>query len=127
MTNDDIKVVTYHSVNSKPDEQWLGYIVLPDGNRWLVSFSGSEEASVIAKAQSFYRKEKERLDNLYGKSDIEVDKSANHVKGSGRGAHFAGKVWVVNRQLHDLKRIPESELADYEARGYVRGGPRSVK
>lgn len=127
MTNDDIKVVTYHSHNSKPEEQFIGYIVLPDGNQWQVRFSSNSEAAVIAKATALYRKEKERLNNLYGKSDIEVDKPANHVKSSGRGAHFAGKVWVVNRQLHDLKRIEASELASYEARGYVRGGPRSAK
>lgn len=39
--------------------------------------------------------------------------------------HNAGKVWMVNKQTGDKKRIAESEIVQYEWAGYVRGGPRS--
>lgn len=128
MSNDEIQVVTYHSVNAKPQEQWLGYVVLPDGNRWLVSFSGTDEASVIAKAKAVYLADKAKQARIYGvdNGDIEEeDKPEKHTE--GRGHHFAGKVWVVNRTIHDLRRIDPSELEGYLAKGYVKGGPRSTK
>lgn len=123
MNTNDIKVITYHSSNAKPDEQWLGYVVLSDGNQWLVRFSGSNEQAVITKARSFYMLEKSRLAKLHGNQ--EDDRNDVRVIQTNRGHHLAGLVWVINRELHDLKRIKPEELAGYEARGYVKGGPRS--
>lgn len=42
-----------------------------------------------------------------------------------RGHHFAGKIWMVNKSTNHKTRIDQSQLSEYEANGYVRGGPRS--
>jgi hypothetical protein len=84
-----------------------------------MSFFGPTEAEAVQKANSWYAKESERQKRIVGTSEIEIaaDSSKSH--------HFSGKVWVINRQTHDLRRIEPNELAQYEANGYVRGGPRS--
>lgn len=126
---EEIRVITYQSANAKPDERWIGYVVLPNGSTWQVRFSGAEENMVIANAKATYLADKAKQARIYGNQD---DEPAEHpfnqpIKSSsdGRGHHFTGKVWVINRITHDLKRIDPSELASYEAKGYERGGPRS--
>lgn len=118
---EEIKVITYQSANAKPDERWIGYVVLPNGQNWQVRFSGSDEQSVIANAKTVYVAERGKQTRLRGSLDSETGKDTP----SGSRHHFSGKVWVVNRITHDLKRIEQHELTSYEANGYVRGGPRS--
>jgi len=43
----------------------------------------------------------------------------------GRGECFAGKVWMLNRSTGERARVLPGEVADYAAKGYERGGPRS--
>jgi len=43
----------------------------------------------------------------------------------GRGECFAGKVWMLNRATGERARVASGEVADYVAKGYERGGPRS--
>lgn len=122
-------VVTYSSVNAKIDEAWIGYIVLGDGSYWGVRFSGASEEIVVSHALRVWEQERAK----YGlKPVIEADKpvepsgwSSAPVKVDGRGHHLAGKVWMINRATADKVRIEPSQVADYESRGYVRGGPRS--
>ena len=110
-----MNIVTYHSVNSKPHEAWLAYIVLSTGEQWLVRCVGHTEEEAKTRAQALWEKEQARYATV----------NAMCEPSEGRGHHFAGKVWVINRETHDLRRIALSELASYEAQGYVRGGPRS--
>lgn len=118
--SEEIKVITYQSANAKPDERWIGYVVLPNGQNWQVRFSGSDEQSVIANAKTVYVAERAKQTKLRGSLDSETND-----KPALSGHHFSGKVWVINKTIHDLKRIEPHELAGYEANGYVRGGPRS--
>lgn len=139
-----MNIVTYHSTNAKPHEAWLAYVVLPSGEQWLVRFHGATEQQAIDAAKARWESEQRRYgydkDGLplrpgqsyapvkkYNELATVDDQSA--LTKQGRGSHaaalFAGKVWVINRTTHDLKRIDPSELANYEANGYVRGGPRS--
>lgn len=120
--SEEIKVITYQSANAKPDERWIGYVVLPNGQNWQVRFSGSDEQSVIANAKTVYVAERAKQTKLRGSLNSETDKD---MPADSSTHHFSGKMWVVNRTTHDLKRIEPSELAGYEANGYVRGGPRS--
>lgn len=123
-----IAVATYHSTNAKPDELWLGYCILPSGQQLLVRFSGATEESVIAKARAFYEKEKARQDRLYGSTAAAADNDAisdDDDVPSGRGVQFVGKVWMLNRETGERARVIPAEVADYAAKGYVRGGPRS--
>jgi hypothetical protein len=45
---------------------------------------------------------------------------------SGRGKANIGKVWMVNKATSSLVRALPEQVAGLEARGYVRGGPRSI-
>lgn len=111
-------VITYESKNARPFERWQAYAVLPNGEPWLVRCVGETEEIAAAKARTLYENESAKLKKL----DIITnkyyeDKSSQH--------HNAGKVWMVNKQTGDKKRIAESEIVQYEWAGYVRGGPRS--
>lgn len=120
MTN----IVTYHSVSAKPHEAWLAYVVLPSGEQWLVRCTGHSELEAKTKAQVLWDKEQKKYAKANEMADCLI--AAGHDKLlEGRGRHFAGKVWVINRAMHDLKRIDPNELDSYLANGYVRGGPRS--
>lgn len=112
-----VNVVAYHNPNLVP--AWISYIVLPNGEYWGVRFEGSTEG--IAKDKAIRLWESERAKYAKLDSSPEIAKPLQ----LGRGHHFAGKVWVINRATHDLKRVGVDELANYEAAGYVRGGPRS--
>lgn len=54
-------LVTYHSINSRPEHQWQGYIHL-DGRRLDVSFFGETEEQVKEKMRAFYAKDKQVRD-----------------------------------------------------------------
>lgn len=124
------EVATYHSTNAKPEEAWLGYCILPkDGSQLLVRFSGATEATVISKAQSWYDKEKRRQDTLYASTAAAADNDADDLQSPSRGSHlaamFTGKVWMLNRVSGERARVLPAEVADYAAKGFERGGPRS--
>ena len=118
-----MNIITYHSSNAKPHEAWLAYVELANGEQWLVRFHGATEQEAKEKAIARWASEKDRY--AYPEHDDCQMPPVRSGKGSHASAMFAGKVWVINRETHDLKRIDPSELTAYEARGYVRGGPRS--
>lgn len=64
-----------------------------------------------------------------GSNGWPVAKAATDAWLSGTPAEpehgMTGKVWMLNSANHRV-RINASEQADYEAKGYIRGGPRSV-
>ena len=46
----------------------------------------------------------------------------------GRGEHlkqFAGKVWMLNRSTGERARVHHNDVAEYQCKGFVLGGPRS--
>jgi hypothetical protein len=124
-----MNIVTYRSSNAKPSEAWLAYIVLPSGEQWLVRFAASTEEAAIAAAKARWESEQARYKRHNELEPVLVDDCQASPVRSGRGSHasamFSGKVWVINRVTHDLKRIDPNELDIYVAQGYVRGGPRS--
>lgn len=122
-----MQIVTYHSTNAKPSEAWMAFVVLPNGSTVQVHFKAATEQSAKDNAETFYIAEKERQLKLCGTSAAEPVSNpvVSSEPKSGRGAGFVGSVWVLNRSTGHKARIQASELAGYEANGYVRGGPRS--
>lgn len=130
-----MNIVTYHSTNAKPNEAWLAYVVLPNGEQWLVRCTGHSELEAKTKAQVLWDREQKKYrahNDLVDAEAGDVKVVHNHgtpnsfsVAPSGRGAHFAGKVWVIHQTTRELKRIDPKELDSHLADGYVRGGPRS--
>lgn len=113
-----MNIITYQSSNAKPHEAWLAYVELENGEQWLVRCTGHTELEAKTKAQVLWDRERDKY-KVHNDAVIKIE---------GRGGHFkanAGKVWVINRSTHHLCRIDPNELASYESRGYVRGGPRS--
>lgn len=109
-----ITVATYHSENAKPE--WIGFPRMPNGEVCWIKFEGNTEVDVIEKASTFMVAELERLAKLQSVLATPAP-NGNHAN--------IGKVWIVNRQTGDKRRVFPSEPTSYEAKGYVRGGPRS--
>ena len=107
-------IVTYSNPNATP--KCVGYVVLPSGEYWGVRFDGQTEEVVRVKALRVWAQEQAKWAKLEPETVATPRKSAHH---------FVGKVWMINRIIHDLKRVEQSEVAGYEAMGYQRGGPRS--
>jgi hypothetical protein len=150
VTEEHIEVVTYSSANAKPHERWLAFVLI-NGKQWLVRFSGPDEASTAERARNFYKAEKERQTRLCGddapspvtvreKASIIVSGGAGVNKTApadgfksdwggpaspGRGHALKGMVWVANRDTKHKTRIKADELAAYEAKGYIKAGPRT--
>lgn len=106
-----MNIITYHSATAKPEWSWVGYIELPNGEYLGIMFRDYTEDGVKAKAEQFW------AENYKPAADAAVENVAsNH--------HFAGKVWMVNKQLGQKRRVLPSEIAAL-GDGWVRGGPRS--
>lgn len=119
------KVVTYESKNvSNPKERWTAYAVLPSGELWLVRCCGETEEIAKSKALALYESEREKWEAREGAAKPK-NEPAVKSEGLGRGAHFLGKVWMINKTTGDKKRVSKDEVAQYEWAGYIRGGPRS--
>ena len=132
MTN----VATYKNVgiDVSEDMQYLAYVVLPSGDFWNVRFNGATEEIARSKAIALWTKENAKWERLgLNKSEPESDpswasddewdnKTAPISAPSGRGHHFAGKVWMRNGET--LKRVALTEIALYEKNGYHRSSPR---
>src|ERR1700688_468268 len=106
-----MNIATYHSINAKPHEAWLAYVVLASGEQLLVRCTGHTELEARTKAQALWDKEQKRyrshneLASVSGSSPTPAPLSAASFKSDGRGQAFAGKVWVINRETQHLCRI----------------------
>lgn len=131
-----VEIITYHIVsgNPKPGFEWTAYVVLPNGEYWGVRFNGSTEELAKNKAIALWTKEQEKF-KRFAADEPEDDAIANPEEEkataidpwatpSGRGHHFAGKVWMRNKE-GELKRVALTEIALYEKNGFKRSGPRS--
>lgn len=123
-----VDVVTYHSQNAKPHEAWIGYVVLSDGNQLQIRISAASEQQVIARAQAFWSAEKARQDRVRASIGTDIATGGENLiseRPSGKGQLFLGKVWMLRRQTGERARVEAGEVAGYEARGYIKAGPRS--
>lgn len=109
---------------AKPREAWLAYVVLPSGEQWLVRFAASTESAAIEAAKARWESEQRRYQKHNETAELMVSEAVV-AHASGRGARFAGKLWVIHQTTRELKRIDPSELDSHLTAGYVRGGPRS--
>lgn len=110
---DETDIVTYRSENAPREElTWMAQVVLPNNNYWGVYFTGSTEQEAVLKAIKCWNAEEAKLNPDGSKVD-------------GRGSHFAGKVWMIHKQTREKIRIDAGQVAEYEFKGYERGGPRS--
>lgn len=96
------EVVAYHNPMASP--AWIAYVVLPNGEYWGVRFEGQTEAIAKDKAIGLWESELAKYTKL-DKSDPDIEAKSS---GAGRGHHLAGKLWVINRVTHDLKRVDQS-------------------
>src|SRR5690349_2755854 len=123
MTN----VVTYFSQNAKPAEQWLAYVVLPDGNQWLVRFTGETEEIAKGKAIRLYESERNRLvieKPMRHDDSMTKDEEDEDITTDRRGQHFKGKAWLIHKVTRQKIRVPVEQVDEY-LEEYERGGPRS--
>lgn len=135
-------VLVFHTSDSAFATPWLGYVVMPNGKRLEIPFFGDSEQNVRLRALAFWDKESARQRSL-GAADLEpvadIDQddkpapakiiyakpAAAPGKGPGKGKVFKGKVWMINRKNGERARVEPSQVPAFEARGFVRGGPRS--
>lgn len=79
----------------------------------------SLEANEIAKA-ALWGKSVQDASNGWGASNTGWN---DKVEKQSHG--LAGKVWMINRSTQTKTRVDPSQVAEFETRGFVRGGPRS--
>lgn len=123
-----MNIITYHSATAKPEWSWVAYIELPNGEYLGIMFRDYTEDGVKAKAEQFWEAESKRRIHqpIEDRINEQVDRDEAEVKaitGPGRGTHFAGKVWMVNKTLGQKRRVLPSEIATL-GEGWVRGGPK---
>lgn len=119
-----MKITCYQSTEAAVVMQWLAYMDL--GN-CSMCFFGNTEAAARANAQRFFDREKARQLHLHGAaSQVAGDvENLTHGATDNQQHRFSGKVWMLNRASGERARVDAGEVASFEARGYVRGGPRS--
>lgn len=117
-----MKITTYHNPNEK--HAWVALVELPP--RLYMPFFGPTEEMARMAAENWFQYERQR--KIVGSVATEVATTPDNRTGynpGGRGTQFIGKVWMLNRQTGERARIDVAEISQYEARGYVKGGPRS--
>lgn len=141
---------TYEGKDEWVSKKYLAHMNL--GNDVYMTFFGASVKEAEDKARVWYEKEQKHFQKLYKPDDeakgfkadedviFESEKrviqsdgwgsgwgSFESEKLSGKGKHFAGKIWMVkiNGDEKIKKRIDPSEEQSYIDQGYVRGGPRS--
>lgn len=119
-----MKLMTYQSATAWPDKRWLCVMDMCDNGTLYMNFFAATEQAATDKANAWWDVEKAKQLRIMA---VEViDPTVDDVRmPSGRGAGFLGKVWMLNRSTGARARIEASEIGNYEAKGYVRGGPRS--
>ena len=119
-----MKIIVYQSFECSDFAR--GYLAHMDlGNDTYMSFFGPTAEAAQKRANDWYANERQRQARIVGTSEPNVTTIANITRGDGRGMHFAGKVWMVNRTTGHKTRVDPGAVAGLEAQGYVRGGPRS--
>lgn len=119
-----MNITTYHSEDAPTHKSWLAYM---DLGTCSMSFFADSKLKAVEKAERFFAAEKARQVQIVGNIKAEVVEPAetNPWAATGRGQGFAGKVWMLNRATQERARVEANQVSAYEAKGYVRGGPRS--
>jgi hypothetical protein len=138
---DETDVVTYRSDNAARDNlRWVAYVVLPNGKYWGVMFTGETEEIAVAKAIELWNSERARFSLIQEPKFNKPEAFAAPISSSnpwaatrtselpfkdGRGAHFAGKLWMRHIETRKLVRVSANQVDSHLANGYERSSPRS--
>lgn len=123
-----MNITAYETEKAGP-KKWLAHLDL--GNDIYMSFFADCKVHAIQKAEDWYNRERARQLRLMPEAGMVAALSSNRTSikpsasGKGRGQHFVGKVWMIHKDSRAKCRVPSAEVSAYEARGYVKGGPRS--
>lgn len=110
-----MKITPYQSENGK----WLA--LMDFDNNTFMPFFGASKADAVNRAEAFLEREKAR----WLRADSSGTENLTSERPAGKGQVFLGKVWMLNRETGERARVDAGEVAGFESRGYVRGGPRS--
>lgn len=111
-----MQITTYQSIKAWPEKRWLASLDI--GNNLLMSFFAKTEQEAIDAANRWWELRMQR------EAELNASPFNSEAVIDGREA-LGGKLWMLNRMTGHRARINASELALYEGRGYVKGGPRS--
>lgn len=124
---------TYEGKDEWGSKKYLAHMNL--GNDIYMSFFGGTAKEAEDRARNWYATETAKYKRIDNSEPEEKPEASNDGWGNadgwtkpvdGRGKHFIGKVWMVKHGPEKHKvRIDQSQVSEYEAQGYVRGGPRS--
>lgn len=122
-----MNIATYHSEDAPTHKSWLAHM---DLGTCHMDFFADTKLKAVEKAERFFAAEKARQIQIVGniQAEIAVNNDTTGVNpwaATGRGQGFAGKVWMLNRATQERARVEANQVSAYEAKGYVRGGPRS--
>lgn len=121
--------ITYHSHNAKPERAWIAYVILPDGSPWDVPCYRATEADATEAVSNLYIREVEKGKRLGAYTDWATKPTVDAQAGGWPQHHltgkFVGKVWMKNFATNERARVEPSQLAEYEAKGFIKAGPRS--
>jgi hypothetical protein len=122
-----VDVVTYSSENANPKEKWMAYIVLPNGELWLVRFTGETEQIAKDKAIRLYEAERAKV-RATEPSEVKADGFSSNTAWPkpSSGHHLAGKRWIIHVASREKLRIEEGRAAEMVASGeWNYCGPRA--
>jgi hypothetical protein len=91
-------------------------------NHWFQFMDDETRAKLAAYAQGWTQETAFQVPVITETAKPVV--SVSH--GEGRGKANIGKVWMVNKATGQRARVEAGSVDDFQSRGYVRGGPRSV-
>lgn len=91
-------------------------------NHWFQFMNAETKAKLVAYAQGWAQETAFQAPVITETAKPVV--SVSH--GEGRGKANIGKVWMVNKATGQRARVEADSVSDFQSRGYVRGGPRSV-
>ena len=112
---DETSVVTYqacHGNNLPQQLQFIAQVMLPNGKFWGVYFTGSTQIEVVNKAIACWNAEEAKIKERLPTGAGQVFENQHH---------FAGKIWMFNKQTGDKVRIDSAQITEYEFKGYERG------
>ena len=119
-----MKITLYHTTEWV-NNPWLAHMELAP--QLFMPFFGKTAEEARNRAETWYAAEKDRwarIDTSEAEKPAVINPSPIN-KPSGRGAHFTGKVWLLNHATREKIRVEASEVDRYLASGFVKGGPRS--
>lgn len=107
------------------DWSWVAMFHNPANNiAQYVNFHGKSENEAREMAINWWRKTfavREARQSDLANSHSSGNRLASMETGVGRGKVFIGKKWMINRKTKGRARVAESDIAEYQAKGYEFG------